>query len=185
MYDAVARGFRRVFERLDERARQTAVMAWINADDLLCAQALWTVGAFFEEHPEIQWVLGAISLIDESGAIVTSYPAGFHFAQAHLAAGRHHGRDLRFVPQEGSFWRAHLWQQVDGLDASSFRLAGDWDLWRRFAAWAPPVQLDAGLALHRRHGTQLSADIDAYWREIDRARPVQATGGRTDALRGI
>ena len=38
-----------------------------------------------------------------------------------------------FLQQEGMFWRSSLWQAVGGA-YGAMRLAGDFDLWRRFAA---------------------------------------------------
>src|SRR5262249_73961 len=45
--------------------------------------------------------------------------------------------------------------------------AGDFDLWRRFAAEAEYVTLDAVTGFHRHHPDQLSADLEAYHREVD------------------
>ena len=88
------------------------------------------------------------------------------FPTATLQAGLHDGRTLCFVMQEGTFWRAALWQQTGGF-RTSLRQAGDWDLWRRFAAHAPYVTTDAVLAAHRRREAQLTADMGAYYREVD------------------
>lgn len=51
-----------------------------------------------------------------------------------------------------------------------FRLAGDWDLWRRMAREMPVTTLRAVLACHRRHPGQLSTNLEEYWREIDTAQ---------------
>jgi hypothetical protein len=85
-----------------------------------------------------------------------------------LHAGLHDDRHLAFVMQEGSFWRGWLWQRAGGL-RPDLRLAGDYDLWRRFAEWAALYPCDQVLAVHRRHPSQLSAQTSRYMEEIDKA----------------
>jgi hypothetical protein len=85
---------------------------------------------------------------------------------ASLRAGLHDGRHMSFVMQEGTFWRAHLWQRA-GKFRSDLRQAGDWDLWRRFADYAQLVSTDMVLAAHRRSPGQLTADKSVYFGEVD------------------
>jgi hypothetical protein len=73
---------------------------------------------------------------------------------------------MSFVMQEGTFWRAALWNQSGGF-RTRLRQAGDWDLWRRFAAVTSYVSTDIVLAAHRRRTAQLTADKGAYYREVD------------------
>jgi hypothetical protein len=103
--------------------------------------------------------------MDWSGEVTVSSPVRAVPRQT-LAAGLHDGRALPFIQQEGTFWRGSLWNRVGGIDRS-FRLAGDWDLWRRFAAEAGHVAIDAVTGSHRRHPGQLTADMGAYYNEVD------------------
>lgn len=61
---------------------------------------------------------------------------------------------------------ADLWHKVGGLDAR-FKLAGDWDLWRRMATHAPYVTVDTAVGLHRRRSGQLSEQMERYYAEAD------------------
>jgi len=159
MYEAIATGFRGLAPAPHE------LMTWINGDDCLAPGALCAVARVCHDLPQIQLVGGRHALIDAQGkdcggGALIAYP------RSCIAAGLHDGRHIPFVQQEGTFWRARLWTRVGGIDAT-FKLAGDFDLWRRFAAVTEYVTLDAVTGFHRRHPDQLSANLTAYYREID------------------
>lgn len=159
MYDALAAGFRRLAPAPGD------LMTWINADDRLEPRAMDAVAAALHDLPQLELVGGRTALIDapgrsgETGLLIP-------YSRACIAAGLHDGRRLPFVQQPGTFWRARLWKRTGGID-SRFKLAGDFDLWRRFAAKAEYVTLDVVTGRHRVRADQLSADLDAYYREVD------------------
>lgn len=169
LYDAVQRGF----ETLDPEPGE--IMTWLNADDLLAPGALQSVASCLQELPQVSLCGGRVSMIDADGRVVR-VNAPVALSQKLLAAGCYDGRKMPFVMQEGTFWRQELWARVGGLDPS-FRLAGDWDLWRRMAAQAEFVTLDVLTAFHRRRPGQLSENLDAYYAEVDR----RLTGAARDA----
>ena len=172
MYDAIALGFEHAYAALnDAEAAAVSVMTWINADDLFAMNALHTVCSYFTEQPAASWVTGMGALMNESGAAVRVFTEPDGFSQLDLAGGLHDGRALAFVQQEGTFWRHSLWQQSGGI-SRSLRLAGDWDLWRRFALSAPLTKIHTVLGLHRRHAGQLSADVSSYHAELDAVTPL-------------
>lgn len=169
LYDAVQRGF----ETLDPEPGE--IMTWLNADDLLAPGALQSVASCLQELPQVSLCGGRVSMIDAAGRVVR-VNAPVALSRKLLAAGCYDGRRMPFVMQEGTFWRQELWARVGGLDPS-FRLAGDWDLWRRMAAQAEFVTLDVLTAFHRRRPGQLSGNLDAYYAEVDR----RLTGAARDA----
>jgi glycosyltransferase involved in cell wall biosynthesis len=166
MYDGISRGFDRAYSDLDDLSASSSLMTWLNADDMLGANALATAWSFFAEHPEFHWITGLCGLMNESGAVVSVTQEPLVFAQMDLAMGRHDGRQFPFVQQEGCFWRMPLWRTVGGLNRS-LKLAGDWDLWRRFAAVTPIIKLQTVLGLHRRHAAQKTLVITDYHAEVD------------------
>lgn len=162
LYDAVNRGF-----ELALPPGPDVLMGWIAADDLIAPGAFATLEGISQAFPDFRLFGGRTCLIDESGAITDVYdPAGF--SQRCMAAGLYDGRAMRFVMQEATFWYSDVWQAVGGLDAH-FRLAGDWDLWRRMAHVTPYISVDSILGLHRRHPAQLSARLGGYYEEVDAA----------------
>ncbi|WP_028320461.1 glycosyltransferase [Desulfatiglans anilini] len=160
MYDAVNRGFEHI------GLEETDYMTWLNADDRLLQGAFAAAGHLLGTFKSVDWVGGRAALIDQEGAMtgvfeLTPYP------RRSLRAGIFDGRRLGFVMQEGTFWRAALWQRVGGL-RPDLRLAGDFDLWRRFAEYAEYVVADFHFASHRRRRGQLSEFLDDYYEEVER-----------------
>jgi glycosyltransferase involved in cell wall biosynthesis len=135
------------------------VLAWLNSDDTYQPHAIAQAVEFLQTHPEAGMVYGDTNFIDESGRTIGRFRA----AQTDLRRLR---RGYVHIPQQASFWRAHLWKQVGPLDPS-FYFAMDYDLWVRLAALAPlqyTPQLWANFRLHTQ-GKTLAAD-DRCWPEM-------------------
>lgn len=172
MYDAV----NRAMASLEPSAN--SILAWINADDVFEPGAFQTV---FEAAnvSGYEWFYGYPSLIDTDGQPI-SIDMAAHYPRELLATGLADGWYWDFFQQEGCFFSKRLWDEARGC-ASSFRLAGDWDLWCRFAAITTPVRLDRALASFRVHPGQLSENLNHYMEEIESALP--ASRRRRNALR--
>jgi len=134
---AVTRGFKRC---------KGDIMAWLNSDDMLMPGALRYVGEYFAANPTVDVVYGHRVIVDENDNEVGRW-----------ALPRHDPFVMRFadyVPQESLFWRAELWEEVGGLDAS-FQFALDWDMIMRFQeAGAKIVRLPYFLGCFRIHPSQ-------------------------------
>jgi len=158
MYDAIGRGFLACGEG--------DIMAWINADDRYEPGAFAAVAQIFDSFDDVDWLCGQVLGIDGSGAMIDIAPPAA-FPRAAITAGIFDGRHCdRFIQQPGAFWRPRLWQAAGGVDAH-FRLAGDFDLWRRFSRHADLVTVEAIWAAHRMHGGRLTSDMTAYYAELD------------------
>lgn len=144
---------------------KNTIQTYLNADDVMHPNAFQTVSHIFDSTPA-QWVCGQIHVIDTSGCVIVTSSFPLSFAQEDIVAGLHDGRSLYTIQQEGTFWLQELYQTVGGID-NSFKLAGDFDLWRRFASRCELLALDKPLASFRSHQKQLSKQIDQYRLEID------------------
>ncbi len=169
MYQAINRAFATA---RDGAAETPSVMGWINSDDRVAPGAFATIRAVMTDLPEIAFMTSRVSLINDRGATL-GVDSPIAFERSKLVAGDYDGRGGPFVMQEGTFWTAALWDMVGGLD-EGFRLAGDWDLWRRLARHAPLTTIDTLLGFHRRRPGQLSESMDKYYAEIDRLPPEKA-----------
>jgi hypothetical protein len=173
MYDAINKGFARMAIHPD------AFMSWCNADDALWPGALDAVARLGRDLPSVDWVMGWHAWFDELSRF-TAIERSPRFPQAILAAGLADGIHWPFVQQESTFWRNRLWGKAGGLD-SSFRLAGDWDLWTRFARLTPLTHVHRQLgAFYIRPGQQ-SSDMETYRSEMNRVLPLHS---RRTGLRG-
>lgn len=160
MYDAIAKGFSTL------PVQHSNLMTWINSDDALAPGAISAALSIVSDFPEVTWLGGRTAFLDEWGAITSVFTA-YPFFSALFREGRYDGRERRpFLMQEGTFWRPTLWESAGGLD-TSFKLAGDWDLWRRFAEFSDYTAVDSIFAFHRKRSGQLSEDLPAYHAEID------------------
>jgi hypothetical protein len=159
-YDAVNRGFAAC------ACADADAMTWIGFDDRFEPGAFATVEEVFRLFPDIDWVTGRQLVIYESGTWANLSPI-IPFPRQAIAAGIFDGRFApHFIEQEATFWRPRLWQKAGGVDPN-FRLAGDFDLWRRFARHTDLVAVDAILGCFRKRAGQLSGDMPAYRAEID------------------
>jgi glycosyltransferase involved in cell wall biosynthesis len=150
MYDAIAKGFSAL-----ENIPPDAYMGWINADDRLLKGGLAIVARIAKEYPKVCWLGGTWTTIDISGNVL-EHSENQYFPQDIIRNGL---CDCVFWPvlqQEGSFWKKKIWDAVGGLD-TSFRLAGDWDLWRRMAHIVQYTHIDYPIGAFCRRDGQLSS----------------------------
>lgn len=160
MYDALAKGF--------ERATGE-VMAWLNADDCYFPWTLQTVSEIFSKWQDVQWIGGRYAFLNAAGEVSEIYPKCSARSQRDMRNGWCRREVLGPLQQESMFWRRALYLRSGGLDCT-YRSAGDFELWMRFAAHAPLVKVDRPLAAFRRRPDSLSvAGVDRYDQEVERA----------------
>ena len=160
MYDAIQKGF---------QVATGEVCAWINADDILLPWALSCLNDIFTAFPKVSWINAKNAYLNENGTLAQIYPKVACRTQKDISNGW--CREELFGPlqQENMFWRRSLYQQVGGIDAS-FKYAGDFELWMRFAEVAQLVRVDIPLAAFRKRITSLGAVARVqYFQEMDRA----------------
>jgi hypothetical protein len=138
-YAAVNKGFRRA---------TGDILAWLNSDDMYTPWTLAIVSDVFRRMPEVQWLSTLYPLFwNEAGAAtLCTQLSGFD-----RAAVLRHGKG---VQQESTFWRRSLWERTGAALDTSFKLAGDLDLWARFWEHAELYGVAVPLGGIRRHGGQ-------------------------------
>lgn len=149
--DAINKGFARATGKY---------LAWLNSDDVYHQGAIKEAVAFLEDHPDAGMVYGDCTFVDAKDRTIGRFPA----AQTDYRRLR---RGYVHIPQQASFFRARLWNQVGPLDPS-FYFAMDYDLWVRLAKEAPLVYLPGHLwASFRLHGDAKTIAADAHcWPEM-------------------
>lgn len=134
LYDAVYKGF---------EIATGEILAWINSDDIYLPNSLFTVAEIFNSFPEVSWLQGANSHIDEIGRIVSVFPSQF-WTRFDLPAGS--GKSIQ---QESTFFKSSLWKESGKpLDRNS-QLAGDYGLWLTYFRFAELYVTSAALGCFR------------------------------------
>ncbi|MBM3783570.1 MAG: hypothetical protein FJW30_04375 [Acidobacteria bacterium] len=154
-------------------------MTYLNSDDMLTPNAIRFAVAKFQAFPEVKWLTGRPCELDESGQLRKIHETQV-FPQVTLAAGLHDGEHLPFVMQEGTFWTGCLWNRAGGI-RTDLRLAGDYDLWRRFAEHEALYSTEVLLGLHRRHSGQLSSG-SRYTEELEEKALNSALRDERDSI---
>ncbi len=180
MYDALYKAFG-VLSAPDE-----AFVGWINSDDWInlgVFQILSKLSDLFEQE-ELAWLIGTTS-VNKNG--MYSGLRNIRFPQEVVKAGLCDGMHWPFLQQEGTFFRQSLLNQIDlGNEFRCFQMAGDWNLWRRFAEIAVPVTLDYPLAAFRSHSGQLTAGhFDEYRREMDDTVSIRDRASSAKLFEGL
>ena len=158
MYDAIVKGFSKM------NIPDMSFMGWLNADDILFPNALQKIIKISSDCPEIQWLGGIHCIIDEEDNILTKRSDYYFYPQQIIENGCCDGIHWSYIQQEGSFWRKHLWDSVQGLN-KTLRFAGDWDLWRRMAQHSSFMYCPIMTGAFRKRPGQLSAQ-PGYAEEI-------------------
>jgi hypothetical protein len=146
------------------------IMAWLNSDDKYLPWTFSAVADVMTALPQVEWVTSLFHLFwDETGRAVSceSHP-GFS-RKLILSGGTLLGSawpSWAFMQQESTFWRRSLWERTGGRLETEWSLAGDFDLWMRFARQAEVYSLPLPLAGFRRHGQQRTAlQMQEYLRQ--------------------
>lgn len=160
MYDAINKGF--------EKATGD-IIAWINADDIYMPWTLHTINDVFTCFPETKWLGGKYAFLNENGTLAQIFPQTSIRCSKDIYNGWCREGVLGPLQQESMFWRKELYTESGGLD-TSYRYAGDFELWMRFARHANLTKIDLPLAAFRKRKSSLSkAGKEKYDFEIEKA----------------
>jgi glycosyltransferase involved in cell wall biosynthesis len=134
--DAIFRGF-----------EQTTgdIIAWINSDDYYLDGAFASVGEFFAQHPEIQWIIGNGIFVDKNNKKLLDY----------YCPPVDHDRLLHFgmtIFQPTMFIKREFFFKCGGFDRG-LQCSFDYDLVLRLSTYGPPGIINSMLAAFRFHKT--------------------------------
>jgi glycosyltransferase involved in cell wall biosynthesis len=135
------------------------IICWLNSDDTFLPNAVSQAVEYLSDHPDVGLVYGDANYIDGHSSVIGKFPA----AQTSLKKLK---RGYVHIPQQASFFRKPLWDQVGPLDPKYF-FAMDYDLWVRLASVSRIVYLPRTWANFRLHADAktISAD-DRCWPEM-------------------
>jgi hypothetical protein len=149
-YHAIARGFAR---------SDGEIMMWLNSDDMLARNALWTIAEVFSQLPDVEWLHGRPGHIDDTGRWHMPDPPP-RWSRLRFLLG-----DYRWIQQESVAWRRTLWERAGGRLNTDYSLATDMELWMRFFRHARLHTTTAPLAGFRHTPGQRSHVCEAEYVE--------------------
>lgn len=154
MYDAISKGF---------KMAKGNIFCWLNSDDMYMPWTLETVSAIFKKT-NIKWCCGIPAQINEKNQLYIPVLQFISFPRYCIKKGWMDGRRLGCIQQESSFWTKELYESVGGID-KSYKLAGDYELWVRFAQKTKLYSVNSIFAGFRVHAGQKSEDKNSYCNE--------------------
>ena len=155
------------------------IVAYLNAGDFYNRYAMDIVLDLFEQK-QVRWLTGYnVHYNDKSYLINVKLP--FKYRRDFFDSGLY-GTKLIFVQQESTFWDASLNQCLDYNRLSSFKYAGDYYLWSRFAKVCDLQIVEAYLGGFRIEKGQLSENREAYLLEMKSIITKPRLGQRTLTL---
>lgn len=112
------------------------ILCWLNSDDQFCPNTLQTIGQYFCDHPECEWVSGSLEFRDfTSGNTFIRHAYKNHdWSIVNFWVYGH--ADGAFCPQPSTFWRKGLWNRAGGHVREDKPNSMDYELWLRFCKLA-------------------------------------------------
>lgn len=89
------------------------IFGYLNADDRYAAGAIGFARDFFEEHPDVDVLCGAIRIIDRQGRASLRARTSDRFDLAHYAAG------TCTIGQQATFFRRRAFEKAGGFNAEN------------------------------------------------------------------
>jgi glycosyltransferase involved in cell wall biosynthesis len=157
-----------------ERSRGELI-GWLNGDDAYLPGAVDRAVAHLEHHPETMAICGAISYVDESGAVFrTLTPPRFRWRR-YLYLGS-------FLPTPTVIFRRRLLARAPSLN-EAYKDAADYDFYLRLLRGAPVDLIDEPLVNFRYHPSSKStADV---WTQLDEAQSIRLGWARNPIDRAL
>jgi len=142
------------------------IMGWINSDDILFYKSLFSITEIFSVSPEINWIQGYPTVIDDIGRVVYHRPQVWSKLFFYLKDYS----DGRFIQQESTFWTRSLWEKAGSYISTDYKYAGDFELWIRFFHHEQQYLTNSILGSFRvrREGQMSKAFYNDYLIECDR-----------------
>lgn len=144
-------------------------LSWLNADDLYTPWALKAVLDFANRRDEADWLSGFPACWDSDGTLRFMRPEGWR-PQNLIESGWFHSQLLGYIQQESIFFKRSLFEALSPSEKAMFQdadLAGDFKLWKSFAAYTQLVTMPTVLGGFRRHANNRSVvGEEKYIQEI-------------------
>jgi len=157
MFDALTKGLQRC---------TGDIVTYLNAGDVLHPEAFSLVHQLMSDE-KIAWLTGSNCKINEAGEVIDFWKPP-RFRREYVLNGTYlRGYPHPNIQQEGTFFRRGLLEGMDWDKFRSYKLAGDYFLWKHFATRTELHSVRSILGCFQVHAGQLSEDAAGYKAETD------------------
>ena len=113
------------------------------------------------------WITGKISITqNQSNKVNTYFP--LIYPQIIIRNGLANNCFWGFIQQENTVFSKELYKKVGGINRN-FKMAGDFNLWKKFAEHEKLISVPIAIAVHRKWTGQLT-NLDYYYSEIGKKK---------------
>ena len=156
MYQALKHGF---------RICKGKYFYWLNSDDFFANSfSLLNLYNFLKKN-KYNWVNGRTAILyQEKNKLIKWIP--LFYPRFILQNGWHHKCAWGFVQQENVIFSKTLYVKAGGLN-SKFKMAGDYNLWKKFAKYEKLIPINIEISVHRKWKKQLT-NLTTYYLEINK-----------------
>tara|TARA_B100000959_G_C14904349_1_gene592352 strand:- start:145 stop:879 length:735 start_codon:yes stop_codon:yes gene_type:complete len=157
MYEALETGF----------SKSTGnYLHWLNSDDyLLDNNSVERLMLKLNKY-EYEWVICNISMAKLEASPKIYFP--LVYPRSIIKSGLANNCFWGFIQQENTIFTKKIYEKAGGIDPK-FKMAGDYDLWKRLAKFNKLKTIKVKYACHRKSENQLT-DLDKYYSEIKKRR---------------
>lgn len=155
MYDAIVNGF---------DLATGDIFCWLNADDKFMPWAFEVMQKVMS-NTGAQWCMGFPTFWCGENVSRCQFRISA-YTQSGIKVGLHDGRILPYIQQESTFWTKDLWKKSNGSFIRNYKMAGDYQLWKKFAQYTPLYKINSTISGFRMHEGQKSEDKNKYYAEV-------------------
>lgn len=139
------------------------VLGWLNTKNTLLPKSLSSIGEMFEAFPEIEWLTGLATTINNKSQIVKVATLRKNIYDYLIG-------DWQTIQQESTFWRRSLWERAGGSLREEYPWSFDTALWVKFFQHAELYHAQTVFGTYRKiKGGQSVASRDVYMEYTRRA----------------
>jgi glycosyltransferase involved in cell wall biosynthesis len=139
------------------------IVSYLNSDDILMNNSLFTIAKLFTDHQGIDWLVGRCKIVNEKSQEIRNPITNYK----NLLLKTKNKKMLlmtNYISQPATFWRRKILQEIGGFD-ERLRYVMDYDYWLRLWEHSKPfftTQVLAGFRIQDESKT-IKTSISKTW----------------------
>ena len=125
------------------------IMTWINTKNILFPKSLFVIAEVFSEMPEVKWLTGFGTMIDDDSRplrVIRLYKHIYDYLRD----------SWEIIQQESTFWRRNLWTETGSRLEPEYPWSFDTTLWTKFFPVAKLYHVNTIIGAYRENAQSTS-----------------------------